>query len=358
MPNFIACSRMVFKKIMEYSLMFKYLIIILLSVFLSGCYTVRNIEIEVLKPAEIVIPSELSELTVVNATMLKNNPKITFSNQELYHYFDSILSTQLVKDVSGFLAQSPRFEKVNEHTKPYLKSLENLTKPITWERIEQICYANNSQMLLALEAIKVKDTLRRFSHFEELNYHSEKLLVLFVTSFWRLYDFEQKKNYLQKNYTDTLYISDFTSFQNLLFFVKNQDKTHSIINDLSYKISLSLSGKIAPYWEQEERQLIDIENSAMKIALRYAKKGNWQEAAKIWQQFTSFTNKKIAATACFNLAVASEVIGKIELSIVWLKKSRENYEFYTVENYFQKLKQRIKEINKLDKQLKNKKWNN
>lgn len=353
MFNFIAYRRVVFEKIMEYPLVFKYLIIIFLSAFLSSCYAVRNIEIEVAKPAEIRIPNELSKLTVVNATMLKNNPKTTFKNQEPYHYFDSTLSARLVKDVSGFLAQSPRFKEVNEHSKPYLKNIENFTNPLSWEHTEQICYANKTQALLALEAIKVKDTILRFSYFEDLNYHSEKSLVLFVNSFWRLYDFEKKEIYLQKNYIDTIYISDFYSFKNMILVAKNQDKNNSIVNDLSYKISLSITAKIAPYWLQETRQLIDVENKTMKIALRYAKKENWKKAAEIWQQFTtSSSDKKIVAAACFNLAVASEVMGKIDLSLVWLKKSKENYEFYTTEDYQQKIKQRIKEIKKLDEQLK------
>lgn len=337
---------------MEHSITIKYLIIIILSTFISGCYSLQSIEIEVVKPAEISIPYKGSTLTVLNATMLKNTPKRTFNNQAIYHYFDSTLSMQLVKDISGFLAQSPKFKTVKEHPKPYLKSIENLTKPLPWEHTEQICYANNSQMLFALEAIKVEDTLRRFSHFEELNYHSEKLLVLFITSFWRLYDFKQKEIYLQKSYTDTIYFSGYSSFKTLLLAVKNKDVSHSVIKDISYQISLSLSGKIAPYWQQEERQLVDVENSAMKMALRYAKKENWQEAAKIWQQFTSSKDKKTAAAACFNLAVASELIGKIDLSLVWLKKSKENYEFYITEDYLQTVEKRIKEIEKLDKQLK------
>ena len=48
---------------------------------------------------------------------------------------------------------------------------------------------------------------------------------------------------------------------------------------------------------------------------------NWQEAVKIWKPLTSHKNRFIAARACFNMALASEANGNIEIALSWVKKS-------------------------------------
>lgn len=335
------------------SVIVKYLCIVLVISLLSACYTVRTTQIEVVKPAKINIPKKIKSVALLNATMLENNNNFANEQQQLYHNFDSLLCKQLITDVSGFLVQSPRFDMVKEHNKLYVKKIEMLNKPLRWNHVEQICYDNNTDALLVLEAVKTQDTVVRISYFDGANFHSSKSVAIINTSFWRLYSYENKEIYHHKNYTDTVYLSDYEEIRYFWGHQKKADVIKETVNKVSFEISQNISNSIAPYWLQVDRYLIDVENDVMKMALRKAKNDNWNDAAKIWKQLITHENKQIAAAACFNMALVSEIKGRTDLALVWLNKSKKKYEFYITNNYINILNKRVKETKKLDKQLKN-----
>lgn len=56
-----------------------------------------------------------------------------------------------------------------------------------------------------------------------------------------------------------------------------------------------------------------------------AQTGNWDGAAKIWQQETTNADGKLAGRASYNMAIISEINGDLDGAIQWAQKAYENY---------------------------------
>jgi len=100
-------------------------------------------------------------------------------------------------------------------------------------------------------------------------------------------------------------------------------------------------------------------NYEMKMAQKYAKNNQWDEASAIWKKYTQNKNKHIAAKAMFNMALACEVSGEIDKVFDWIIKSyrvfQESNEIHALntKDYISLLALRKREYQLLDKQLKN-----
>ena len=77
-----------------------------------------------------------------------------------------------------------------------------------------------------------------------------------------------------------------------------------------------------------------------KIATRKARTGNWDGAAKLWQQEVTNSKRKIAGRACYNMAIISEINGDVDGAIQWAQKSYENYNNHLALSYVNLLKNR------------------
>ncbi len=87
-------------------------------------------------------------------------------------------------------------------------------------------------------------------------------------------------------------------------------------------------------------------------ASNYASNNNWREAVKIWKQFTNHKNTSVISRAYFNLALASEANGQIDIAITWINKSL-NLGNKKAKIYRSKLEKRKLDLIKLDKQIVN-----
>ncbi|HEY8968948.1 MAG TPA: DUF6340 family protein, partial [Puia sp.] len=51
----------------------------------------------------------------------------------------------------------------------------------------------------------------------------------------------------------------------------------------------------------------------------------WDGAAKLWQQETTNTSRKVAGRACYNMAIISEINGDLPGAMSWAQKAYEMY---------------------------------
>ena len=95
----------------------------------------------------------------------------------------------------------------------------------------------------------------------------------------------------------------------------------------------------------------------MLLAEKYALNNEWLKAAEIWNKQSRNKNPRMAAKACYNMALACEMEGKLDAAIDWLVQShsvlKENNEEHkeNCKRYIAVLAQRKKEIDKLAHQV-------
>ncbi len=349
---------MVFKEIMGDTLKIKFirriyniLILAVFSLLFSGCYTLEAVQIEVVKPAKIHIPTNVKSLTVLNASLLQKQGKFTNAKQQILYQVDSAITQNLTKNISTLLNESPLFDTCILHKKLYNKKLIDLLKPLKWNDLEQINYHNSTKGILSLEAFSLEDSIQRISEFDGYGYNTYKSLILICSSLWRLYIPEEKSIVEKKIRRDTLYFDEFTSIRGFREAMVRKEARDWLANTISWEIASKESERLAPYWVRVKRDLLNGGNSEMQMATKFAMKDNWIKAAKIWQKYTEDKKPKIAAVACYNMALVCEVQGRIDLALVWLNQSKEHFASPISDNYIKILNYRLKEATILDKQF-------
>ena len=107
--------------------------------------------------------------------------------------------------------------------------------------------------------------------------------------------------------------------------------------------------EIAPHYKLEDRKIFTSGNSDLVKAKKLIEEnGDWQTATDIWYNLASSNNKNTAAKACYNLAVASEYLGKYDLAIEWASKCVETYRMNKAVSYLNLLKERKSQLDSLN----------
>jgi hypothetical protein len=96
----------------------------------------------------------------------------------------------------------------------------------------------------------------------------------------------------------------------------------------------------------------------MLKAEKYIKNNEWLKAAEILNEKTKSKNSKLAAKACYNMAVINEMESHPDIAIEWVNKPNTSKSGFmkkheiVCKQYIELLALRKKEIEQLDKQVK------
>jgi hypothetical protein len=89
----------------------------------------------------------------------------------------------------------------------------------------------------------------------------------------------------------------------------------------------------------------------MELANSRAIKGRWTEAINVWKNISNSDDKKIAGRANYNLAVAAEREGNLEVAMEYAKIARDTYKEKWSREYVRILNQRMQNRQKLKEQF-------
>ncbi|MBI9066921.1 MAG: hypothetical protein JEZ09_06490 [Salinivirgaceae bacterium] len=327
------------------------LFVSILVLIMVGCQTVGTVSIQVITPAEVNIPGPIKNLLIVNNSIVEPSSPFTLEIQKQLFSLDTLATQYIVNTVGAIIDESPRMESVIVLPDIYYKKPKELLKAIPWNEVQQICEANNTQGLLSLEAFAIDDTLVNYSYYDGYGYTYYKSMVLIVNSLWRIYDPYQKQIIDKKIYRDTIAFENFSSRNAYSDALAKSASRVSIAEQISHDISAAIADRIMPYWVTEKRNFFVSGSQELVQAANFVYKDQWIDAAKIWQKYTEEENSRIAAAACYNMALACEVQGKIDLALIWIEKSIMKYNHYLAIDYKNTLKERARINEKLDKQF-------
>jgi tetratricopeptide (TPR) repeat protein len=157
------------------------------------------------------------------------------------------------------------------------------------------------------------------------------------------------------DYVDTLFFSK-SQYRDIL---QKNKQSQQIFQEASNFLGKTFGAKLIPSWKPVDRIYYHSKNPEMIKAENYAINRDWLKAAEIWNQQTKNKNQEIAAKAFYNMALACEMDGKLDLAIEWLhnsntilSKQNEQYEA-NCRQYIRVLTLRKDEIDKLEKQIRN-----
>lgn len=312
----------------------------------------NTVEIETVKPAKIILPNNINTVLLLNNSLPYPLGKFKNDVQEGLFKLDTLASQQIIYSVSEILKESPRFDSITIVDDIYFRRIQDLFQPIEWNGVNKLCSQYSADALLSLEAFGIKDTIIEISYYDGYVYHTYHNLVLFVNTMWRMYLDDDKNIFEKYIQRDTIYIDEISSKNKYLNALTTDYAINYFANKIAPYVSIRVADRMAPYWQSVQRDFfVYTANKHMKQAARYVYDNNWYKAASIWRILVDNENYKIRAAACHNMALACEVEGKLDIAIVWLKKSLEiNYTDIS-NTYLRQLKLRLSDSEILNKQF-------
>jgi hypothetical protein len=322
-----------------------------ISVSLSGCLTLGTLEIEVIKPSKITLPSTINSVLIINNCLLNHPDSFINEVQKGLYNLDTTTTQILVQQVNGLLNESPRFDTSILINKIFFRKQQDIMQPIQWNAIQQLGAKYNVDAILSLEAFGIIDSIIGYSVYDGFGYSTYRNLALFANSMWRIYLVNEEKILERNIQRDTLVLWEIASKNDYLKALSEPAMINYLAENLSATMSLKIADRIAPYWQPVQRDFFIYGNSEMQIATQYAYKDNWRAAALIWKSFTDHENKRLSGAACHNMALVCEVEGKLDIAEKWLIQALKKYNNNISHEYLKQIRIRIKESKQLDSQF-------
>ena len=372
-----------------------FLSLVVATIF-SGCTS--TISLPVLKPADVTLPPDIQKFTLVN----RSRPD---KKNQVWNVIEGALTGEgIFQDREGadmclsglmqVMQRTPRYTITQASIEYKGTGTEVFAPPLPWEEVDLLCQQYNSEALIVLEA---------FDSDSRLTYDSKPVQVKFpcwdlnkngikdasedanhdhvwdsrdcganisdqvvtATEFYTHAQVEIKTGWRiyfpkEKRIVDEFRFSDFMNFDGKG--PTPEAATASLPNkrECVKKVGAHAGDRygfrISPQWITVTRQFYTSGNDFMKEAGRKARRINdWQGAMDIWKKEALNTKRKIAWHANYNMAVACEHEGNLDIALEWAKKAYEISGRGVAAQYINTLNMRIAEKKRADEQMDSKK---
>jgi hypothetical protein len=288
--------------------------------------------LSVTQPAPVTLPPNARTAAVVNRTRVADETKTI----DAIHKAMSLETNNLQKDgarasMSGLadeLMKNNRFTVVKPLDKLDLRSYGAGVFPsaMPWDTVEKICRDNNTDLLFSLELFDaetkgiVGSTALGAVVGNVPGLTQQVNMTTVVRTGWRIYDPSSR------NILDEYILSRDFAFRGNPVAAASAIMGHKEeVIKVGNQAGQAYAYRIVPYSVRVSRFYYVRGSSNFTIATRMARTGNWDGAAKLWQQETTNTSRKAAGRACYNMAIISEINGDLNGAITWAQKAYEMY---------------------------------
>jgi len=331
-------------------------------VFLISSCSTSSVLVSIQRPADITLSQDIKTVVVANRTSpsRKNLAGNIIEGLVTGEWIglDKQGSEYCINGLVSLLDNSDRFN-IKNIGELELKGTgtSSFSMPLKWKKVNNICSSYNADALIVLETFDsdsrvlfgkpIKRTIRRKGK-KIVELRHQAILEMKTESGWRIYD-NNKKEIIDEN--KFIEIKDFKAWGK-----SNRDAQRNLpIVNSALKQSGDFAGiqygkRISPVWIKARRVFYIGKDDRLKKASKYVKNDNWDEAILIWKSMANITDKKIAARASYNMALASEIKGYLTASIDWVKKAKALGD-KRANSYISILNKRQQDQRKLNKQL-------
>lgn len=331
-------------------------------VFLASCASTNTVRIQVLQPADIYVPSHIKKVVIANRSLPQKDELVWNILEGIVTgesvFADRESSGQCINGLANELNANPRFQATLKSDNE-LKGTGTKKFPtvLDWSKAEEICNNFGADGLILLETFdsdvlfsKSKQDVKKTVNNKEVivpEYNAD--LRMKVNAGWRIYDIKNKQIIDESVFTDEKgWNAKGETEQNA--FSKLPSK-RSALNESGYYAGTRFAKRISPNWIWVSRFYYVRKHDDLKKAKYMARASNWQGASEIWKKLTLNSDPKVAARACYNMAIACEIDGNLEIAITWVNKAIKEYNFKPAANYLNILNNRIAQQNKLKQQM-------
>lgn len=327
-----------------------------------GCKT--STSLRVMKAADVTVPEHIQKIALINRTRASKENKNS-------NIIEGILTGEGIgADKEGAeeclfglrqaLTRTPRFEVIQ----PAGLDLRGtgtgeFAQPLSWADVRKICEENKADAVIALEAFDSDSRMHRDTRpVTVTNKDGSKTTVpeyiatlnMRLTCGWRIYDLKNER--IIDEHRDVAEMGFDSKGPTPQAAESGLPWRRDCVKRTGGRAGDQYCYRIAPMWITVSREYYKGGSDDMKDAYFYSRRNNWEKAAEIWKKESTNPSRKVAGRACFNMAVASEVEGKLDVALDWANKAWKEYGEKAAPRYIGILKYRMDEKERLKEQMK------
>jgi hypothetical protein len=308
--------------------------------------------LSVLEPAPVTLSSNVKNIAVINRSVAEQKSRaldvidkvFTLEGANLDKLGSQATSESLVDELDA----SKRFNEVKllKYDGKGTNNPSGYPSPLDWTSVQDICKENNADVLFSLELFDTDSKIAYAAHPVKINtplgnvpaIHQEATMTTSVKAGWRIYDPYNK-----------MILDESAVARQLVYRGRGIDPTlaakalierKEAVRQVGAKAGAAYAYSVIPVWLRVSREYYVRGSNNFKIARRKAESGNWNGAAEIWNDETKAGKRKVAGRACYNMAIISEINGRLDEAIQWAQKSYEDYNVKMALRYIRVLEDR------------------
>jgi len=333
---------------------------LILLFVLSGCGATYHYA-EFIKPSKAYIPSKVYYIGVINRAANEKNTTAIKVNDIPYDYVKGLPAEAANKTISNWKKQ---VEDIGRYQVIEIKwDLKNLdpkkfaARPFTQQEIDSLCDWHEVDGILSLDGIEM--SINTSGDVEVISTTDDAGMPVRVPEFkrqqevsltvlWRFYDGYtlKKANEYQESYRRYFNHLSSSPEENV------NEHTDMSLEGIAQVAALDYAEQVAPYWEEDHRLYYRGHTNQLLVTsdnLEY--NGNWEQAASEWKELVNSNDEKERYYARYNMAVASEMLGRPRAGKEWLQKAKEVIHTKQVDKYMEILERQILIYDVVDRQL-------
>lgn len=324
----------------------------------SSCTVYKEYPIEVFKPGEVSVPSN-----VKNIALIYRNFKYT--PDSLQHFYkdnnqlrrakgdpenlDSILVNYCLHELASNIKSKNIYNQIHIFPEVFKPHTGEKLPALNFDLVKKLSASSNTDLIVSLE------TFSYFYSEYDADYNIPKSREVITAAVWAVYDPLSEKIIERKQMIDTVYWNAYDENGN---YQKNSKLPPRLT---ALKIASQLAGenyskRFFASWETVKRMYSIPPLPDFEAAEKYLQKNDWDNAIILWKRYADDKNGKMAINARYNLALAYEMKDDLDSAWKWLTSALQiATEYHSTENlkmillYQKVLATRIKEIEKLNK---------
>jgi hypothetical protein len=303
-----------------------------IALLCASCGSTNLMSLSVTQPAPVTLPPYAKTAAVVNRTRAMDETRTI----DALHKAMSLESSNLQKEgarasmtgLADELMKNNRLSMVKPLTNLDLRSFGAGVFPsaLSWDTVEKICKDNNTDLLFSLELFDaqtkaaVGSTTLGTVVGNVPGLTQQVNMTTLVKTGWRIYDPSSR------NILDEYVLSRDLAFRGSPVAAASAIMGHKEeVIKVGSQAGQAYAYRIMPYSIRVSRYYYVKGSSNFTVATRMARTGNWDGAAKLWQQETTNPSRKVAGRACYNMAIISEINGDLSGAMTWAQKAYEMY---------------------------------
>lgn len=288
---------------------------------ISNVYSaVDKVKFEVMKKPEVVLPASVNKILVADNFISPKSYRyhdFVYNNRAFVdrHNIDSLLSISATDGFRTVINESAVYGVNDEsiYFSPYDTS--RCKYPVHRDVAMKTMKAQDAELMFVLHDINVIDVL---DVSEYSGYYMSDFVVHYIAS-WKRYDLKDSIYYSYNFKVDTVQYRGmgYTEDNSLA----NIPDRYTAIGYAAFKAGQEMGKSVAPHWETVERSFYVFSIPELEPTNKMLQSGSVEKAVEIWKIYTMNKNKNIASQSAFNIAVACEMLDKLDLANEWIDKS-------------------------------------